>query len=38
MGRLWALAFILAVHVAAQALMLHGSSTVSEAVAAAAAR
>ena len=37
MTRIWLLAFILAVHAASQALMLHGASTVSEAVAAAAA-
>ena len=36
MGKLWALAFILAVHASAQAMMLRGASTVSEAVSAAA--
>lgn len=37
MGKLWVIAFIVFVHAASQALMLHGASTVSDAVAAAAA-
>jgi len=36
MGKLWALALVVAVHAAAQVLMLHGASTASDAVAAAA--